>query len=88
MSVKVNVARLSSRGQIVIPKELREELGLKKDDLLLITTIEDTLVMKKLDRTKLLEEFESIRKAVKEKLSSEEVERLVHESRSKGESGY
>jgi len=88
MSVKVNVARLSSRGQIVIPKELREELGLKKDDLLLITTIEDTLVMKKLDRTKLLEEFESIRKAVKEKLSSEEVERLVHGARSKGESGY
>jgi len=88
MSVKVNVARLSSRGQIVIPKELRDELGLKKDDLLLITTIEDTLVMKKLDRTKLLEEFESIRKAVKEKISPEEVERLVHESRSKGESGY
>jgi len=80
MSVKVNVARLSSRGQIVIPKELRDELGLKKDDLLLITTIEDTLVMKKLDRTKLLEEFESIRKAVKEKISSKEVERLVHGS--------
>ncbi len=88
MSVKVDVARLSSRGQIVIPKELRDELGLKKDDLLLITMIEDTLVMKKLDRTKLLKEFEGIREAIKEKMSPKEVERLIHEARSKSESSH
>jgi len=44
-----DIVKVSSRGQIVIPKELRDETHIKDGDVLLVTKLEELLVLKKLD---------------------------------------
>lgn len=40
--------KMSSKGQIVIPKFIRKQLGLREGDTLIITSQGDTLILKKL----------------------------------------
>lgn len=37
--------KLSSKGQVVIPKEIREKLGLKKGDVLSVRLEEDRIIL-------------------------------------------
>ncbi len=46
---EVVITKLSSKGQIVIPKNLRELLGLEPGELFAMFGEGDTLVLKKLD---------------------------------------
>jgi len=43
----IEMGRISSRGQIAIPADIRERLGLKEGTKILFFTEEDTLLMKK-----------------------------------------
>lgn len=45
---KIEVATMSSRGQIVIPLEIREQLGLKEGEKFIVIGEDDTLVLKKM----------------------------------------
>ncbi len=45
---KLATTTISSRGQVVIPKSLREELHLNKGDSLLIVKKGESLILKKL----------------------------------------
>ena len=53
------VSRLSSKGQIVIPKELRNYLGFHEGELFALYGDGDTLIIKKVDMPS-KEEFEDI----------------------------
>lgn len=58
-----DVVKVSSRGQIVIPKEFRDETNIEDGDVMLVTRLEDLLVLKKLDATMSDEELWLVKEA-------------------------
>ena len=51
----VELTKASSKGQIVIPQELREELGIEPGDSLQIERVDDMIVLKKISLNSLKE---------------------------------
>ena len=85
--MNVETAKMSERGQIIIPKEIREEIGASTSAIFAVSTLDkNTIVMKKLDTKSLVEEFRQIRSRTK-KLSPSQIEAEIHAYRkSKGSS--
>lgn len=78
---EVETAKMSERGQIIIPKGVREYIGAKENTTFTVMPLDkETIIMKKLDKMKLIQEFRSIRKSV-EKLAPEEISREIKEAR-------
>ncbi len=81
----VEPSKMSTRGQIVIPREIREKMGLKKDVLFMVASIDkDTIVFKRVDKDKLIGEFLDIRKKFIERtggLSSDEISEEIKHAR-------
>ncbi len=86
----VSVTKLSSRGQVVIPLELREEIGLKKGDSLAVAASKDTLVLKKIykpTKEELLKEFDKLSMWGREYAkkigvkNEKDVVRMIHKAR-------
>jgi AbrB family looped-hinge helix DNA binding protein len=84
----VMLTKLSSKGQIVIPKVLREMLGFKSGEIFAMFGEEDTIVLKRIklpsDR-----EFETLLRwgsdfAKKRDIKKKDVLRAVEEERSRG----
>ena len=46
----IDVVTMSSKGQFVIPKELREEMGLEKQDKFVIAHDKDSILLKRISR--------------------------------------
>ena len=44
---KLEITSMSSRGQVVIPLEIREQLGLKEGEKFVVVGEEDTIILKK-----------------------------------------
>ena len=58
----IETATMSERGQIIIPKDIRNYIGATENTIFTIGAIdEDTIVMKKLDTERTLEEFRKLR---------------------------
>lgn len=83
----VEVAKISSKGQVVIPSHIRQELGLEEGSQLAISKVDNFVVLKKVDIKDLKEEFRKLteigsKHAKKIGIKSEEdVVRIIHESR-------
>ncbi len=81
----LSVTRTSSKGQVVIPKEIREKLGLGKGTMLLTYTTGDRIVLKKLSEPEegiFSELSESVRKQISELgIEKEDVDRAISEVR-------
>lgn len=76
--MNMETAKMSERGQIIIPKEIREEIGASTNTIFAVSTLDkDTIVMKKLDARSLVEEFRRIRSRTK-KMSPAEIEAEIH----------
>jgi len=58
----VDITSMSSRGQVVIPMNLREVMGLKDGEKFAITGKEDTIILKKIQ----MPSFNNFDKLVKE----------------------
>jgi len=72
---------MSERGQIIIPKSVRDEVHASTNTVFVVDTLDkDTIVMKKLDSDAWIKEFRQIRKRTG-KLSSTQIEELIHEVR-------
>ncbi len=76
----------SSKGQIVIPKDLREELGITTGTHFVIFGKEDTLILKKVDVPKAKEVFEKVHKwgtqlAKKKGWKEEDLMKKIHKGR-------
>lgn len=56
----VEVAKVSSKGQVVIPGSIREQLGIKASDKFLVFCAEDTIIFKKITPSVLKRSFEEI----------------------------
>ena len=79
---ELETAKMSERGQIIIPKEVRDYIDAKESTIFTVMPLDkDTIIMKKLDKERLIKEFRSIRKGVKEKLTSKEIDEEIRKSR-------
>ena len=78
----IETTKMSTRGQIIIPKDVRDYIRAEENTIFTVVPLDkDTILMKKMDKKKLLEEFRSIRGSIKEKLSVEEIDNEIMASR-------
>jgi len=74
----IETAKMSDRGQIIIPKDIRQEINALRDTLFAVSSLDkDTIVMKKLDTSSLAAEFRRLRSKVK-KVSSSKIEEEIN----------
>ena len=83
------MTRLSEKGQIVIPNELRKEMGLREGTRFLVMGLEDTIVLRRLElsqeRIRLKRLLERSRKtAEKVGFTEKEIDQLIHAFRKVG----
>ena len=82
MKPDVETTKMSTRGQVIIPKETREFTGSKENTIFTVFPVDNkTIVLKKLDKQKVVEEFRALRAKAKNKLSEAAVNEIVHKGR-------
>jgi len=79
----LELTRLSGKGQVVIPTEMRRRMGLSEGTKFLVIGLEDTIILRKLqvseEKLRLKQLLAETRVSVKKQgLSEREIERLVH----------
>jgi len=80
------MTRLSEKGQVVIPNELRKQMGLKVGTRFIVMGLEDTILLRRLElsqeRIRLKRLLERSRKQAKRVgFTEKEVDRLIHSFR-------
>lgn len=71
---------MGERGQVVIPKDIREHLGLKKGSKVLFEVEEDKVTIKPENSEKLLDEFLNVKNKLKRSMTVEEMKKIFEES--------
>ena len=59
----IEVVNLSSKGQLVIPKNMREEMGLNPKDKFVLVNDKDTILLKRLQEDEVKSRMKSLMKA-------------------------
>ncbi len=81
----VNITKISSKGQVVIPSKIREKMNLEEGNLLIISDSDDSIYMKKIEFPKIKswkEATKPFREAVKKSnFSNDDLKKLIKESR-------
>ena len=78
----VETTKMSTKGQVIIPKETREFTNSQDDTIFAVFPVDkSTIVLKKLDKQKIVNEFRSLRKQVKDKVSEADVDAIIHKAR-------
>lgn len=85
----LDMTRLSEKGQIVIPNELRKQMGLREGTRFLVMGLEDTIILRRLEisqeRIRLKRLLDRSRKmAEKVGFTEKEIDRLIHSFRKVG----
>jgi AbrB family looped-hinge helix DNA binding protein len=86
--METSFTRMSSRGQVVIPQGIREELGLKEGMPLAVTSYRGTVVLKALETADLVKEWERLfawgrEHARKHNIKPEDVDAAIAKARGK-----
>ncbi len=81
--VVVETTKMSTRGQVVIPKQIREFLNIDEDSIFTVIALDgETIVLRKLSKEKILADFAKIREKVKKaRLTRKDVEKAIAEIR-------
>jgi len=84
----VSMVKISSRGQIVIPKDIMKELDVKIGDKLLVISKNKNILLKKIEMDIFEKSLEDVlepmwRKAEERKLTEKDVEKAVKTVREK-----
>lgn len=86
-NIDVEPSKMSTRGQIVIPLEIREKLGLKRDALFMVGAVDkETIILKKMDKARIAADFMKLRQDILSRtggFSGEEIEAEVNAVRKK-----
>ena len=81
MQMSIETAKMSERGQMILPIEIREEINATAGTIFAVSVIDpETVVMKKIDTEQLVEEFKRLRGRTR-KLSPAKIEAEIHASR-------
>jgi len=84
MTEKIEMATVSSRGQICIPNDMREEMGLKEGSKVLFLLTDDSIIMKKVNMQTWAEVTKPLKEAMaKTNLKESDVLGIVHRFREK-----
>lgn len=67
----VEIITLSSKGQLVIPKELREKLKLKQQDKFVIIAEDDSILLKRIKKEDADESMRSLLKSLAKDLQQQ-----------------
>lgn len=84
--MEVEIAKVSEKGQIVIPSLLRKEMDIKKSDQFLVFGEDGTIILKKIEKSSIAKTFDEIanpiREVVKETgMTKKDLEKAVKEAR-------
>ncbi len=80
--VEASTTKVSSKGQVVIPANVRKAASLKKGEKILAIAIGDTIVLKKIVDKSFQETLKPVWKKVREMgLAEEDVNALIEEAR-------
>ena len=82
MTELIEMGKISSRGQIAIPSDIRQEMGLHEGTKVLFVVEDDTLIMKKVTLSSFAEITKPLKEAAKKAgLKQSDVEGIVHRAR-------
>ncbi|MFQ6136897.1 MAG: AbrB/MazE/SpoVT family DNA-binding domain-containing protein [Candidatus Hydrothermarchaeales archaeon] len=86
MDVDVEITKMSSKGQIVIPKKIRNEFGFRPGENFVVFGSKDTIILKKVEIPSTLEAFEALVEwgvefAKKKGIKEEDIEKIIHRHR-------
>ncbi|MEK6859591.1 MAG: AbrB/MazE/SpoVT family DNA-binding domain-containing protein [Nanoarchaeota archaeon] len=82
MADKIEMATVSSRGQICIPNDIRDEMGLKEGSKILFALTGDSLIMKKVSMETFAEITRPLKEAMKKSdLKESDVNDIIHRFR-------
>ena len=80
--VETSTTKMSSKGQVVIPANVRKAASLKKGEKILAIAIDDTVILKKIVDTSFQESLKPVwTKARQMGLTEEDVDALIEEAR-------
>jgi len=81
----VSITKISSKGQVVIPSEIRNKMNLEEGNLLIVLGSNDSIYLKKVELPKLKsweEATKPFREAVKKSgFTKEDLDRVIEESK-------
>ncbi len=82
MEQVIGTTRMSTKGQIIIPKKTRDFTESREDTIFTVFAVDrKTIVLKKLNTKKIIKEFRAVREKVKNKVSEGEANEIVHKAR-------
>ena len=73
-----DIVKVSPKGQIVIPKEIRRKLGISRGEKLLVISRDNEILLKKIEKLSIEEIGERVEKAIKEK--NIDIDKLINEA--------
>ncbi len=78
----IEMGTMSSRGQIVIPNDIREEMGLKEGSKVLFVMSDDSLLIKRVTMQTFAEITKPLKEAAKKSgLKESDVNDMIHKMR-------
>ena len=78
----ISISTVSTKGQVVLPVEIRKYLGIEPHDRLLLFAEEDTLIIKKIDKKSFRELLLPVwEKTKKLGLTEDDINALISEAR-------
>ena len=81
----VSITKISSKGQIVIPSEIRERLKLNEGNLFIVSDNEESILLKKMELPKIKTWEDAVKPfrtaAAKSNFTKGDLDRLIQESR-------
>ena len=82
MEELIEIGKISSRGQISIPSEIREKMGLEEGMKVLFVLENDTLLIKRITQRSFAEITKPLKEAAKKSgMKEEDVTKIVHRFR-------
>jgi AbrB family looped-hinge helix DNA binding protein len=85
--VEASTTKVSSKGQVVIPANVRKAANLKKGEKILALAIDDTVILKKIIDESFEEAMKPVWARVRQMgLSEEDINALIDEARAKSSS--
>ncbi len=80
--MEASTTKVSSKGQVVIPANVRKAASLKKGEKILAIAINDTVILKKIVDKSFAQTMQPVWKRVKQMgLSEEDISALIEEAR-------
>ena len=89
----IDVVTISSKGQVVIPKKLREDAGLFEQDEVLMLSDQGKIIIEKISREKARKDLRNFLEVIgnrteKINIGEEDIEKEIREMRNEKKSSY